>query len=290
MRRLLPFAAALIRASPLAGQSLADRLRDVRVPWEAQIDRGDAPTVRKGVEALLGREGLTVNPSDYNDMHALVALHGLAARACVSEGSWEDAIAHLQKAQAAADENLANATALLAKTRAEHETKLKEFRAALAQQEPRLKALDEAPGLSQDQLKLRQQLKIFIQEQQTAIAHSEKSMADIDTILATLHQDRETTTKALAAWQAFLGQEKADIAQAGSSARYVADKLVQVKADEARPQAERLAYARRLEKLDPANPEAGHLVRTLLGEEATPAPLPRPMAKRAKRKAPARKG
>ncbi|HEX9081532.1 MAG TPA: hypothetical protein VF768_04580 [Holophagaceae bacterium] len=280
-----PLVALLAAATALAGQSLSDRLRDVRVPWEAQIDRGDAPTVRKGIEALLGREGVSVNPSDYNDMHALVALHGLAARACVSEGSWEDAVAHLQKAQAAADANLASATVLLAKTRADHEAKLKEFRDALAKQEPRLQQLDAAPGLTQDQIKLRQQLKMFVQEQEAAISHSEKALTDITNILATLQKDKETTTKALADWQAFLSQEKADIASAGGPSRYAADKLIQVKADESRPQNERLAYARRLEKLDPANAEVTRFVHTLLGQEATPAPMPRPMTKRSRRKA-----
>jgi len=96
-------------ATSLGAQSLTDRFKEVRGPWEVQLERGEATTVRKGVEALLGREGLTVNPSDYNDMHALVALRGLAARACLSEGSWEEAVAHFQKAQSAAEENLTTA-------------------------------------------------------------------------------------------------------------------------------------------------------------------------------------
>ena len=230
MKRL-PLAALLVALAPILGaQTLTDRLKEVRGPWEAQLDRGDAPTVRKGVEALLGREGVAVNPSDYNDMHALVALQGLAARACVSEGSWEDAVAHLQQAKAAADENLASATTLLAKTRADHEAKLKEFRDAIARQEPRLKELDAAPGLTADQIKLRQQLKIFMEEQKAAIAHSEKALVDIDGILANLRQDQESTAKALADWQAFLAKEKADVTAAGSAGRYVADKLVTVQA------------------------------------------------------------
>jgi hypothetical protein len=285
MKRLSLAALLLALAPVLGAQTLTDRLKEVRGPWEAQIDRGEAPTVRKGVEALLGREGVAVNPSDYNDMHALVALESLAARACVSEGSWEDAVIHLQKAKAAADENLASAEILLAKTRADHEEKLKEFRDAIARQEPRLKELDAAPGLDADQIKLRQQIKIFMDEQKAAIAHSEKALADIDGILANLRQDKAITTKALTDWQAFLAKEKADVAEAGTANRYVADKLLQVKADEARPQAERLAYARRLEKLDPANQDATRLVNTILGREAQPAPLPRPM-KRKKKAAP----
>ncbi|HJW43606.1 MAG TPA: hypothetical protein VJ463_04085 [Geothrix sp.] len=257
----------------LGAQSLTDRYKEVRGPWELQLERGEAPTVRKGVEALLGREGLTVNPSDYNDMHALVALRSLAARACVSEGSWEDAVTHFQKAQSAAEENLSTAEPLLAKTRMEHELKLKEFRDAMAKQAPRLKELDEAPGLNQDQIKLRQQLKIFMDEQQAAIAHSERALKDIEAILARLKQAKETTAKATADWQAFLATEKAEVAEVGGMARYVAEKLEQVKGDDARPRQDRLAYARRLQKLDPSNKDVVRLVNGLLGKEEEPAPV-----------------
>jgi len=276
------FACAL--ATSLGAQSLTDRFKEVRGPWEVQLERGEATTVRKGVEALLGREGLTVNPSDYNDMYALVALRGLAARACVAEGSWEDAVAHFQKAQLAAEENLTTAGPFLAKTRLEHEQKLKECREAIAKQAPRLKDLDEAPGLTKDQIKLRQQLKIFMDEQQAAIAHSERALKDMEGILDRLRQAKETTAKTTADWQAFLAAEKAEITEAGGMPQYVAGKLEQVKADDARPKQERLTYARRLQKLDPANNEAARLVNGLLGKEEEPA-----AAKPKKKKKPAPK-
>ncbi len=267
------FLLACAMAASLGAQNLTDRFKEVRGPWELQLERGEAPMVRKGVEALLGRDGLTVNPSDYNDMHALVALRGLAARACVSEGSWEDALTHFQKAQSAAEENLATAEPLLAKTRMEHELKLKEFRDALVRQSPRLRELNEAPGLSQEQLKLRQQLKIFMDEQQAAIAHSERALKDIEGILARLRQAKETTTKAAADWQAFLAAEKAEVAEATGMTRFVAEKLDQVKADDARPRQERLAYARRLQKLDPSNKDVPRLVNGLLGKEEDTEPV-----------------
>jgi hypothetical protein len=257
----------------LGAQSLTDRFKEVRGPWELQLERGDASGVRKGVEALLGREGLTVNPSDYNDMHALVALRGLAARACLSEGSWEEAVVHFQKAQSAAEENLATAEPFLAKTRAEHELKLKECRDALAKQSPRLKELDEAPGLTKDQIKLRQQLKIFTDEQQAAITHSERAIKDIDSILERLRQTKETTARTTAGWQDFLAAEKTEIAEAGGLPQYVAGKLEQVKADDARPKQERLTYARRLQKLDSSNKDVARLVNALLGKEEEPAPV-----------------
>ena len=267
---------ALALGATLGAQSLTDRFKEVRGPWELQLERGDAPLVRRGVEALLGREGLTVNPSDYNDMHALVALRGLAARACVSEGSWEDAVVHFQKAQSAAEENLATAEPLLARTRTEHETRLKEFREAMARQAPRLRELEEAPGLSQEQMKLRQQLKIFMDEQQAALTHSERALKDIEDILGRLRQAKDATTRAAADWQAFLAAEKAEVAEAGSLAKFVGDKVEQVKADDARPRQERLAYARRLQHLDPSNKDVARLVNGLLGrDEAPEAPAPK---------------
>jgi hypothetical protein len=267
------FLLACALATSLGAQSLTDRFKEVRGPWELQIERGDAATVRKGVEALLGREGLTVNPSDYNDMYALVALRGLAARACVAEGSWEDALLHLQKAQSSAEENLSTAEPLLAKTRMEHELKLREFQESIAKQAPRLKELEEAPGLSQEQLKLQQQLKIFMDEQKAAISHSERALKDIESILARLRQAKETTAKARADWQAFFAKEQEEIAEAGGVTRYVTAKLEQVKADDARPRPERLAYARRLQKLDPSNKDVTRLVNGLMGKEEEGEPV-----------------
>jgi len=266
------FLLACVLATSLGAQSLTDRFKEVRGPWELQLERGESTVVRKGVDALLGREGLTVNPSDYNDMHALVALRGLAARACLAEGSWEDAVTHFQKAQSAAEENLATAEPFLAKTRLEHELKLKECREAMAKQAPRLRELEEAPGLSKDQIKLKQQLKIFMDEQQAAMAHSERSLKDIEGILARLRQAKETTTRTAADWQAFLVAEKAEIAEAGGTSPYVAAKLEQVKADDARPRQERLTYARRLAKLDPSNKLVARLVNGLMGKEEEPEP------------------
>ncbi|WP_291272085.1 hypothetical protein [Geothrix sp.] len=283
----LGFLLACALATSLGAQNLTDRFKEVRGPWEIQLERGDAPTVRRGVEALLGREGLTVNPSDYNDMHALVALRSLAARACVAEGSWEDAVVHLQKAQAVAEENLHTAEPLLAKTRMEHELKLREFQDAMAKQAPRLKELEEAPGLSQDQMKVRQQLKIFMDEQKAAIAHSERALKDIEGILTRLRQTKDSTAKAAADWQAFLAKEKAEMAEAGGTTRFVAEKLEQVKADDARPQSERLTYARRLQKLDPANKDVVRLVNGLLGKDEAPEPA-KPAKKR--KSAPKKKG
>ncbi|HJV49203.1 MAG TPA: hypothetical protein VJ549_08020 [Geothrix sp.] len=266
------FLLACALATSLGAQSLTDRFKEVRGPWELQLERGEATTVRKGVEALLGREGLTVNPSDYNDMHALVALRGLAARACLAEGNWEEAITHFQKAQSAAEENLATAEPFLAKTRMEHELKLKECRDAMAKQAPRLKELEEAPGLSQEQMKVRQQLKIFMDEQQAAIAHSERALKDIESILVRLRQAKETTAKTSADWQAFLVTEKAEISEAGGQVPFVAAKLEQVKANDTHPKQERLIYARRLQKLDPANKDVTRFLSLLLGKEDEPEP------------------
>jgi hypothetical protein len=59
----------------------------------------------------------------------------------------------------------------------------------------------------------------------------------------------------------------------------VASKLEQVKGDDARPRQERLTYARRLQKLDPANKDVLRLVNGLLGKEEEPEPV-KPTKKR----------
>ena len=156
---------------------------------------------------------------------------------------------------------------------------------AMAKQAPRLRELDEAPGLTADQLKLRQQLKIFMDEQQAAIAHSERALKDIENILTRLRQAKETTARAAADWQAFLAAEKVEVAETGGTTHYVTEKLEQVKGDDARPRQDRLAYARRLQKLDPANKDVLRLVNGLLGKEEEPA-APKPANKK---KAPAKK-
>jgi hypothetical protein len=272
-------------AITLDAQTLSDRFKENYKIWDLTLDRGDGVTVRRGVESLLQKEGLAVSHSDYNEMHTLVAVNQLAARACVLEGAWEDGIVFLQKADAAAAENLRNANESLGKLRKEHEQKLTEWNAEIAKQEPHLKQLDEQPGLSKDLLEQRKQVREYIEERRNSIAHSEQSIRHIDGNLDWLKKDQETSTKALAAWQDFIAKEKQELAQAGSSQKYVSDKLEQVKADDARPRFDRLSYARRLQHLDSANQECGKFIRVLLGgEDPVEIPQHKPVKKSKKKK------
>ncbi len=280
--------AAAVQTAPAVVQSqasLSDRFRDGRNGWEQAIQRGDGAYVRRALEPLADREGPAVNPSDYNEMHALVGIRNLLAQACVVEGTWEDAVEQLRKAAAAADENAANASQILGRIRQQHLDKLAEWKDAQAKQEQRLKDLDAQPGLTQAQMKSRDQIKAFLAEQRNAIAHSERALKSIDEVLAQLKSEKETYGKSLADWQGFLVKEKLETAQAGSPAKYVAEKLEQVKADDARPRFERISYGRRMLRLDPANVDARRFVNGLLGiedpEDAKPAPKKRP-AKRKK--------
>jgi len=143
----------------------------------------------------------------------------------------------------------------------------------MSKQAPRFKELEEAPGLSLDQMKLRQQLKIFMDEQQAAITHSERALKDIEGILLRLRQAKETTAKTATDWQAFLVAEKAELTEVGGTSQYIAGKLEQVKTDDARPRQERLTYARRLLKLEPSNKDVIRLVNGLLGKEEEPEPV-----------------
>jgi len=262
--------------------NLSDRLREGRNAWEQAIQRGDGAFARKALEGLLDREGAAVNPSDYNEMHALVAIRNLAAQACVVEGAWEDAVAHLQKAAAAAADNAANADQTLARIRKQHFDKLAEWKEAVPKQEQRLKSLESQPGLSEAQMKTRSQLRAYLDEHRNAVTHSERALRAIDEILGQLKMDHDTYSKSAAEWQGFLAKEKIEISQAGSASKYAAEKLEQVKADDARPRFERIAYGRRLLRLDPANTDTRRFVNGLMGlaEDEAPKPAPKKKSKK----------
>ena len=280
MNPILP--ALLSLALPLAAQGLPDRLRDHRAAWEQSLDKGLGTPVRKATEELLQQEAVAVNPSDYNAMHVVVAIHNLAARACVVEGAWEDAVGHLEKASQTATDNAATAEGTFAKLVAQHQEKLKVWREETAVQEKRLQDLDAQVGLTSDQIKLRGQLRGFLDEHHKAIAQSEKSLKEIDALLTLLKKEQETYAASLAEWQGFVAKERADIARLGTVTAYVAEKLEQVKADDARPRTERLAYGRRLLRLDPSSAECQRFVAGLEGRDedtAAPAPVPPKKAK-----------
>jgi len=113
MNPLLP--ALLALALPVAAQGLPDRFKENRGIWEQSLNQGLGTPVRKATEALLQQDGVTVNPADYNAMHAMVGVMDLAARACVVEGAWEDAVDHLDKAARTAETNASTAEGTFAK-------------------------------------------------------------------------------------------------------------------------------------------------------------------------------
>ena len=168
---------------PCGARTIFERFRESYPTWEKQLERGDAISVRRAVEDVIRREGANVNPSDYNEMRALVGALDIAARACVLEGAWEDAVLYLQKASSTAADNLAYTENTFSKVRGEHEQKLKEWGEAVALRKQRLKEMDEQTGLTEAQMKTRTQLRTFVEEHQVAIDHSEKALKEIDGLL-----------------------------------------------------------------------------------------------------------
>lgn len=271
---------------PLAGQALTDRFKDAYKIWDVALERGEGATVRRATEALLSREGLAVSASDYNNMRALVATEDYAARACILEGAWEDALGHLQKAAASANENLKASEITFGRIRKDHETKVAEWKAMVEKQDKRLKEIEGQAGWTAEQIGLRNQLRSFLEEHRAAIAHSEWSLKEIDALLAQLAKEQATYAASLTSWQEFMAKEKQEIAQAGSPSKYVADKFEQVKADEARPRYDRLSYSRRLLRMEPENADLKRFVSGLMGgsdETEKPKTAPR------KKKAPTKK-
>jgi small-conductance mechanosensitive channel len=185
-------------------------------------------------------------------------------------------VAHLQKATQAATDNEVSAQGTFSRIIKQHQDKLQEWREETAKQEQRLKALENQGGLTFEQIKLRGQIRSFLDEYRNAITQSERSLTEINSLLALLKKERDTYAASLAEWRGFIAKEHSDITQSGSPAAYVADKLDQIKADDARPRLERLAYGRRLLRLDPTNGDVTHFINGLLGKDEQPVPaLPR---------------
>lgn len=285
--RALLASAVLLGAAPCGAraESLSERVMLARPTWESQLERGYSAEVRRAVEAMLQKDAPGANPSDYNDLHAVVALRNLAARACVLEGAWEDAVKYLQEAAGMAGDNASSANALLSKVRKQHEDKMAEWRQGIADQERRMKDLEAQPGLTTEQLKLKQQLRAYLEERQAAIAHSERSVRTIDDLLGQLRRDQSAYEQSAAQWQGFIGKEKLEVVSAGSVQAYVALKVEQVKADDARPRFERLAYGRRLLRLDPQNRDVQRFVNGLMGIQDLAEETPAAPRKKARKKA-----
>ncbi len=279
MQPIAALSMLLALAQPLLGQGVQARVKESYRTWNALLERGDARTVRTSTEGLLEREAQTVSTADYGEMQALVALRDMAARACILEGRWEEGVAHLQKAAATATDNLTTFQTTADRLRKDHEANLAHWRTTVADHEARLKALEDQPGLSEPQIKLRTQLRTALDEHRAAIAHSEWALQELDRITEQLQKEREAYTASLAAWQAFLEKEKAEREAAPTPARYVTEKFQQVRLDDARPRFERLAYARRLLQIDPSNTDVQRFVQALMGvddsQEAKPSPAPR---------------
>lgn len=271
-RLLLP--ALVVLAVPGSAQSLPDLLKNNQAAWEDSLAKGVAVPVRKAAEALLAREGTQVSPSDYIGMYALVGVQGLAARACVIDGAWEDAVVYLQKATQTAADNSIAFEGTFAKIRQQHQESLAGWRPTVTKLEQRLKDLDAQVGLTSDQIKTRTQIRAQLDELHNAIDHGESSLKEIANLTGQLKQEQETYAASLARWQDFLAKEKADLTRAGSVAAYVGEKVEQVKGDDAKPLAERLTYARRLLRLDPASPDCQRLGNALSGKEDEPPPKP----------------
>jgi hypothetical protein len=224
--------------------------------------------VRKLVEDFMHRETIAINPSDYHAMHVVVSALDIAAKACVIDGAWEDAVVFLKRANQTAADNISNADRTFSKLLTQHNQKLKEWQEGITQQEKRIQDLESNEALTVEQQKLKEQIQLFLDEHRRAIMHSERSIKEIGSLLTTLKKEKEVHANSLSRWQAFLNQERADIAKIGTVTSYVGEKLKQIKVDTKTENYERLSYGRRLLRLDPSNLECRRFIYGLTGKKS----------------------
>lgn len=254
MRPFLPVVLAVVVTIPLSlcAQNLNESFKERRVTWEKRINKGDSGSVRKEIDGFIQREIASANPYDYNAMHSIVGAINLAARACVANGSWEDAIDYLKKAIRIATENFNNAETSLNKLLAIHNKKLKDWTSEVSKQENNMQDLESNDNLSIEQKENRERLQIFLDEHHKAIAQSEQSIKEIKDLLNVLKTEKESYEASLTDWQKFLTKERSEITKFGTVTEYVAEKLKQIKLDATKTDLERLAYEKRLLHLDPS--------------------------------------
>jgi hypothetical protein len=142
---------ALVVSMPVFAQGLLDHFRENRIVWEKGLENGSGVSVRKSVEDFLSRETIAINPYDYNSMHAVVGALDIAAKACVADGAWEDAVAFLKRAHQTATDNIVNAEHTFSKLLTQHNKKLKEWQEGIFQQEKRIQGLENDQVLTTDQ-------------------------------------------------------------------------------------------------------------------------------------------
>ena len=267
-------------ASPCSAQGLAYYWNSIRPLWENSLEDGNGQKVRKDAEGLLNRPDVQINPSNYNDLHAKVAILGMAARGAVLDGDWPSAISLLSQASATALANYASASESLGYIRKQHESKIAEWREQIKTSEEQIQRLKAMPGLNNDQIQDVMYLESSVSEYAKALANSQQSIADIDVILRTLKDEVDTCAKSLNDWNGFLMKERVDIQGVDSIPRYVREKLAQIKEDTERSRFELISYTRRLLKLEPTNEACKQFLSTLLPAPAPqPAPTPKPKPK-----------
>jgi len=273
-------AALVFAASPCSAQGLAYYWNSIRPLWENSLEDGNGQKVRRDAEGLLNRPDVRINPSNYNDLHAKVAILGMAARGAVLDGDWPGAISLLSQASVTASTNYASASESLGYIRRQHETKIAEWRDQIRASEEQVQRLKAMPGLNSDQIQDVMYLESSISEYAKALANSEQSITDIDAILHTLKDEVDTCAKSLNDWNGFLMKERVDIQGVDSIPRYVREKLAQIKEDTERSRFELISYTRRLLKLEPTNEACKQFLNTLLPPPAPPpAPPPKPKPK-----------
>jgi hypothetical protein len=233
--------------------------------WETRLAAGDGQKVRQEAEALLNRSDIVILESSHTDQHAKVGILGFAARGAVLEGDWQGAVSLLTQAAAAAKANHAAASVALLGLRGQHEAKIIEWKDLMTPREEQLRLLRDLPGLRSEQIRQYSDLETFLSEHRNAVANSERSIRDIDDILYLLKTEEEVNSRSLEEWSGFLARESAEIQELGSAQRYVAEKLAQVAGNDRMSRFERVSFAMRLQRLDPANTAVKGFLNSLLG-------------------------
>lgn len=257
--------AGLVLATSLMAQStprLGDLYQNQVGRWETQLDKGQSSLVKKQASDLLLTKGAG-SSSDPNDMVAQIGLRKVLSRASVLDGTWEEALRHLQEAQELARENIQSVEETYTRLRKENEEKISSAKLSIDKFSSYLIELQELRNTTVEQQKRKKELEVFLAEQRQAITRSQNNIATMNQTLTGLKKENEDLTDRILNWRIVLEQEKKDLLEQGP-AGYATKRLKAIKSDQAQPLFDRRSHAARLCRLQPKNKEALRLWGQLL--------------------------
>lgn len=250
----------LMLTVPVCAQNISEYFSQHRTIWEQSLINNSGIVVRKNIESFITREQYHISPTDYDSMHSMANIMGIAAKACIIDGNWEEAIGFLERAQRISKKNFSNAEHTFSKLITQHNEKIKIWKEEITTQEDKVKSLYNTDQNYNRNKNVKERLNIYLKERYKAIKQSESSIKEINSLLVLLNKEKNDYELSVSNWQQIIQKERSEIHKFGTVANYVVYKLSQIKNSDYQSHFDKVSVLRRMVKLDPLNIEGQQML------------------------------